>query len=427
MTIKEFHTLLGRNIKVFSQCKEKVLGKFLEMMVRGILEAKSILLADIARALEPTSLTSSRHIFKRLDRNLGKLDVTGVKRKAQAKQCALIDNETFILFDPTEVIKPYGKKFEAISHVADGSDGRKSKPGYHVNACVALKGNELIPLEWEPYSSAAEQFVSENDEVLQTIDHIAHRSRGRGIFVLDRGFDRFAIIRHMHQLSVSFIIRMMKLRHYRVVTSTGVSTSMQRHEVFKHPGATIVRTRCDVRVHKVLQKRPFTIRAHRVLLSEDIDSPRPLTLIRAKNKSLMTIYLLTNLEDITQESIVSIFEGYLARWKVEEFIRFVKQTYHAERFMVRDLGRIKNLHAILFLALVILMRTVEQQHLFSKIKALIIKHAKRVFPIPQNMKFFFYTFADGVAELMKRITKPLLNLWSIKQKRQLALPIVCST
>jgi hypothetical protein len=47
--------------------------------------------------------------------------VIGVKERVQAKQIGLLDNETFIYFDPTDVVKKYGKEFEAIARVADGS------------------------------------------------------------------------------------------------------------------------------------------------------------------------------------------------------------------------------------------------------------------------------------------------------------------
>jgi hypothetical protein len=423
MTIKEYNACIDRIIKLFTRTNQKVLNKFLEMMVRGILQAKSIRLADIARALETTSLTTTRHIFKRLDRNLGQWNLDAIKQKAQAKQCSLIDDETLIIFDPSDVIKPYGKRFEAMAQVADGSDDHKPKPGYPVNVCIAIKGDEVIPLEWQPYSSASEEFISENDELLRTIDTVTHLSHRRGIFVLDRGFDRFAIIRHLQQSTVSFIIRMKMLRHFRPITANGLLPNMPRQEVFKRARPKKTQAWLDIRVKKRLTKRRFSIQAVPVRLSQNIDSPRQLVLVKAASKGIMTLYLLTNLENITRESMVTVVESYLARWKIEEFIRFVKQSYKAEGFRVRDLGRIKNLHTILFLAVIVLSRVMDQKSKFSESRSILETHARRAFPIPQKMKFFFYMFADGLAHLLEKITKPLLNLWSVRQSRQLLLPL----
>ena len=418
MTLKDFNARITSCIKLFTKVNEKVFSKFLQDTVRGILLSKSICVADMARSLESMSATTAKHIYKRLDRNLGEWDVNEVKERVQAKQIGLLDEETFIYFDPTEVVKEYGDEFEAIGQVADGSDDYRVKPGYHVNVCVGLKGSEIIPLELNLYSSAQEAFDSQNQEWLSPIETIVHRSKKKGIFVMDRGFDRYAIIRHLHELSVNFIIRMGENRHYRPI---GLGhRHYSRQELIERFSTVKTKVLMDVRIKKKLVKKLFTISAAPVTLLERIDSSRSLTLICAKASS-MTLYFLTNVEEINAESLVNILEAYLNRWKVDEFIRFLKQQYKAEEFKVRSLGRIKNLFALLFIALVVLTRISELDTTFSKAKAILIRYAKRVFKIPQKMRFFLYTLADGLSEVLKKITKPLLQLWTTKPKYQLSL------
>lgn len=423
MTLKELNARVGAYIKVFTKVKEKVLAKFLEEAVLGVLLSKSICIADIARSLETRSETTSRHIFKRLDRNIGQWDVLPIKEKVQAKQIAMIDEETFIYFDPSEAIKEYGDKFEAIGFVADGSDEHKIKKGYHINACIGMKGSEIIPLEWEIYSSREEDFESQNEEYLEQIETISHYSKCKGTFVMDREFDRFAIIRHMQELSINFIIRMKENRLYKPV----YAPSGERHkrynrwQMIEYFGTTKAKAWLDIRIKKKLVKKMFTIEAAPVVLLEKIDSQRTLTLVRAMATDKLTLYFLTNLEEITPESLANIVEAYLNRWKVDEFIRFVKQEYKAESFKVRSLGRIKNLFALLFIATVVLTRISELNTTFSKTKALLIKHAKRVFRIPQKMRFFLYTLADGLSEVLKKITKTIIRLWHAPPKYQLKL------
>ena len=180
----------------------------------------------------------------------------------------------------------------------------------------------------------------------------------------------------------------------------------------------------DLRVKKKLSKKLFTIQAVPVELEGGtIDSPHPLYLVEAKTAGLF-LYLLTHRQDITPESLSQIVHDYLSRWKIEEFIRFVKQQYGAEKFLVRDLGRIKNLFALLFMALVILTRLGEFPLKFSKTRALLIKESKRVFKIPQKLRFFLYTIAEGLSQLLKKLPKSVRQLFDPPRKNQLCLPLV---
>lgn len=413
MMLKELSTRLDRSVAVFTRCGSRVLQKFLIDMVRGILKAQSVQLASIARNLVSEHRTSARHLFKRLDRNLGFYDVTPIQRQVQQKQSALIDDNTLIYFDPSDLIKPYAQKMEAISRVADGSDNRQIKNGYPLLACVALKENELIPLEWEPYSYRSEDFESENEVWLQPIRSLAHRSKQKGTWVLDRGFDRFAILLQLAELGLSFIVRMMELRHYHIPGKPGQTYTREAIMRF----ATVrAKAYLDLRVKKKLTKKLFTIEAVPVeLAGGKINSAHPLYLIRAQANDLV-LFLLTHRLEINQETLSQIAQDYLSRWKIEEFIRFVKQQYGAEKFLVRDLGRIKNLFHLLFITLVILTRMGEFPLKFSKTRALLIREAKRVFKIPQKMRFFLYTLAEGLSQLLKKLPKSLTQLWKLPPK-----------
>ncbi|MBI4197243.1 MAG: transposase [Deltaproteobacteria bacterium] len=351
MTLKELSARLDRSVAVFTRCRSRVLQKFLIDMVRGILKAQSVQLASIARGLISDHQTTARHLFKRLDRNLGDYDVRPIQQSVQNKQSALIDDNTLIYFDPSDLIKPFAKKMEALSHVADGSDEHRIKNGYPLLACIALKEAE-------------------------------------------------------HGLP--FIVRMMELRHYHLPGKPGQTYT---REAIIQLATVRAKAYLDLRINKRLAKKLFAIQAVPVELEGGkIDSPHPLYLIGAKTSGL-TLYLLTHCQEISPESLSQIVQDYLSRWKVEEFIRFVKQQYRAEKFLVRDLGRIKNLFHLLFISLVILTRMGEFPLKFSKTRALLIKEAKRVFKIPQKMRFFLYTLAEGLSQLLKKLPKSITQLW----------------
>lgn len=76
--------------------------------------------------------------------------------------------------------------------------------------------------------------------------------------------------------------------------------------------------------------------------------------------------------------MAKIVQDYLNRWKVEEYIRFIKQQYNAERFQVLSLGRIKNFFHLLYMA---------------------------------KDEVSLYSLADGLAEVLRISPKRVKQIW----------------
>ena len=78
----------------------------------------------------------------------------------------------------TDVIKPYARKIDYLARVRDGS-AKILGNGYWCCQVVVLErvGAEVMPLDQELYSQEAPGFVSENDEILKSIDP-AHEPQG---------------------------------------------------------------------------------------------------------------------------------------------------------------------------------------------------------------------------------------------------------
>jgi IS4 transposase len=189
------------------------------------------------------------------------------------------------------------------------------------------------------------------------------------------------------ELGLKFIVRLTELRHY-YPKGYDLQT-FTRQEIIAKYTQIKTRTFLDIRIKKRLTKKCFIIRAAQVeLTNKSIDSENSLWLIRAWASDALTLYLLTDIQDINEESLVFIMQIYLNRWKIEEFIRFVKQEYHAESFLVRDLGRIRNLFNILFISLVVLTRLSEFHLNFSRLRSTFIRYAKRMFKLPPKNEIF---------------------------------------
>ena len=124
----------------------------------------------------------------------------------------------------------------------------------------------------------------------------------------------------------------------------------------------------------------------------------PLYLVVVRGFGQEPMMLLTNLRVTkSRKSIWGIIESYLTRWRIEETIRFIKQSYQVEDIRLLTYHRLQNMIAILtvvaFFAMVYL-------GLKTKLRVLsrhVMGAAKRLFGIPD---FHFYALADGIREFL---------------------------
>ncbi|MFH1942803.1 MAG: transposase [bacterium] len=108
--------------------------------------------------------------------------------------------------------------------------------------------------------------------------------------------------------------------------------------------------------------------------------------------------LLTDLQVTkSRKNLWRIIESYLTRWRIEETIRFMKQSYQVEDIRLLTYQRLQNMMAILtavsYFAMVYL-------GLRTKLRVLaryVMGAARRLFGIPD---FHFYALADGIREYL---------------------------
>ncbi len=87
-----------------------------------------------------------------------------------------------------------------------------------VFGCVKLfgadvHGDKIVPLYGGLYSHAADDFVSENTQLLKAIDLVTRMTGGRGIIAIDRGWDRYKILKPLLRRELRFVIRQKGDRH----------------------------------------------------------------------------------------------------------------------------------------------------------------------------------------------------------------------
>jgi hypothetical protein len=95
--------------------------------------------------------------------------------------------------------------------------------------------------------------------------------------------------------------------------------------------------------------------------------------------------------------------AYLTRWRIEEAIRFTKQSYDLEDIRVLTYDRLRNLvvlvNAVAFFTAVVLGTRIKLEILATHL----VTAAKRLFGIPN---FRLYALADGIREVCARSPRP---------------------
>ena len=191
----------------------KVVGRFMEEMLYGILCQQSVHVSQIARALnEPIRPIKT---VNRLCRQLGRLGLERTLMENLIEEGAPhIKRDTLLVIDPSDISKKYAKKMEYLAKVRDGSE-KKLSNGYWTMRVIGaeLQRVKIIPLYEHLYSQDAPDFESENKEILKGVDCVRRQLADRGIWVMDRGGDRRKLFHPFLDRGMRSIIRLQGDRH----------------------------------------------------------------------------------------------------------------------------------------------------------------------------------------------------------------------
>ena len=101
-----------------------------------------------------------------------------------------------------------------------------------------------------------------------------------------------------------------------------------------------------------------------------------------------------------------IVEAYITRWRVEETIRFIKQSYDIEDIRVLTYDRLKNMAVLVMAAsffAAVWLGTTTRMNIFAMHT---MNAAKRLFGIPD---FRYYAVVDCIKTIFRRIGKEPLH------------------
>jgi len=367
----------------------KVARRFLAEVIYGIQARQSVHLTKIARALgEKIPLKKTQY---RLSRQLGRDDLRrrvlqGLLRMGAQR----VEKKTLLIMDISDIRKKYARKMEHLACVRDGSENTLAN-GYWTLSVVGaeVETTSVVPLYGSLYSQESPDFLSENLEIRQAIRKVSQATEKKGIWILDRGGDRDDIFDNLLNDRLSFIVRLKKTRDL-----------ISKRQ--KQPVLDLALT-CPLPYAERIVKQEkgketiYDLRFGARAVSLPGRS-EPLTLVVIRGFGEEPMMLLTDLRVTrSRKSLWKILQSYLTRWRIEETIRFIKQSYQVEDIRLLTYHRLQNMMAIVtavaYFAMVYL-------GLRTKLRVLarhVMGAARRLFGIPD---FHFYALADGIREYL---------------------------
>jgi len=176
--------------KSLVSANKRVESKFVAQAIYGMLKSKSVILKNIATALNEPVRT--KNTIDRLSQNLQRKLSPETHANYIRKMLGALGKEPVILVDDSDTIKPHGEKFEALGEVRDGSSkDKKIEKGYIVTEMVGLTANNKQPVSLfsHIHSSRQDAYKSTNHVLFTGLDQIIAALKTTATFVFDRGYD----------------------------------------------------------------------------------------------------------------------------------------------------------------------------------------------------------------------------------------------
>lgn len=364
--------------------------RFVSDMIYGLLRSGSVTLKDIGAALnEDIRIINT---IDRLSQHLSKPLSKQIAMNYTKRMMSKLDHDPIFLVDDSEIIKPYGKAFEALGRVRDGSDPKHDiKPGYMVTEIVGLTKREKQPVSFysQIHSSAEEGYVSANQVLYEGLNSVLSHIRAdqRPTFIFDRGYDANDLFQFMynHEKKPYYIIRLTQKRKLKV----------GKHWISAPDLAA-------ARKGKIRTELTFWDASHSRMINQTVYISHlktritaggfPVFLVLVYGLSDTPMMLATNRPIYNKLDVQKIVWHYMSRWRIEEYFRFKKQHFDFENIRVRSLQSLNNLNQLLGYAIA-LVGILADKKSYSAFTGRLIVNAKA---LRENISFFYYQIALGL-------------------------------
>lgn len=390
----------------------KVVRRFIAESLYGIQARQSVRLTEVARALEEK--IPLRKTQYRLCRQLGRWGLwSKITHSLLRMGSSRVKEDTLLVMDLSDVAKRYAQKMEYMARVWDGSEGAVAH-GYWTCHVVGAEVGEmaLTPLYGRLFSQRGPDFRSENTEICKAISLVSRYTEKRGIWVLDRGGDNREIINYFLGEKLEFILRSKGQRHliYRGKKDSVKNVALEcplpyMERVVREEGK-------KERIYFVeFGMRPVKLPGRKEQLY--------LVVVRGFGQEPMM--LLTNQPvKRSRKSVWRIVESYITRWRIEETLRFIKQSYNLEDIRLLTYHRLQNMMALVLAVSYFAMVYLGMKTKLRVLARHVLTAARRLFGIPD---FRFYALSDGIRELLFKRQKGLESFTKMVKSETLQMKL----
>ena len=304
--------------------------------------------------------------------------------------CLSIKDDTPIILDLSDIAKPFAKKMDYLATVRDGSSGQLVNGYWLVELYASLSHKNPVPVLLEPFSHEEPYSPGQNPVVLNAVHKIFELTNKRGVLVVDRGFDGWAMFEDWLDNKYRFVARLVGNRHLLRFYGGSEQWLPIRADQLAD------RTPTGHRFHKLIKRHgKATLRITQIgwvkvrLPGRDEDLTLIVSRLAGVDKPMM---LLTNLPVENPKDAKAVLRFYIRRWECEEGIRFLKCQVNLERIRTFRWSAICRLVLLSVLVMIYLGWLVEEHPYICNRLAYLSQ------PLPDKPDFLAYRMLTGLAE-----------------------------
>lgn len=391
---------LSSNLNDFLKKTSKKLSlpdkKFLRDSFIGLLRACQPVVCQMARHL-PHQRTKFLSRLDRLEKHLVKDSNFDNQLKDVLPEVWLpqFKDDTPIILDLSDIAKPLARKMDYLATVRDGSTGELVNGYWLLEMYASLSYKNPVPILLEPFSHQEPDSPGQNPVVLKAVHKVFELTGGRGVLIIDRGFDAGIMFEDWLDNKYRFVARLVGKRHL-LWFSGGFEQQSNRQWVRIQSWLLAEKTPTPYYFSKAIKRHGKVIlRLSQVgwvkvrLPGRQEDLTLVVSRIAGEDTPLM---LLTNLPVENADDARRILRYYLRRWECEEAIRFLKSQVHLERIRAFRWSAIRRLVLLAALVMIYLGWIVES-HL--ELCEQLIRFGQ---PLPREVAFLPYRLLTGITE-----------------------------
>jgi len=396
---------INEYMKDYTDVLDKPRRKYMRDMILGSIRSNSLILSQIAQKVQQITdkCANSHQTEKRLSYNLNSekwsiMEMRGIHYQSIPEY---VTDDTLIIFDLSDIQKPYGVELPDLKDVYDGSTGDIGL-GYHlVSALLRLNKRMILPLWLDSFSTDEVGFKSQNVEIMDVVKSIFSVTGYRGILVFDSYLDIGHIFADLLDMHIRFLIRLKGNRMLNFQTGKAIVDDKMKTQELRYS------TKIPVKKPRLNGKKYWKLSYdyYPVTLPARNDEQLYLVVVHREGKS-EPIYLLTSVSISCAQDALRWVKGYFSRWGIEDTFRFWKQRFGLEDIRTTDIDNFKKLLwiavvAFAFMTIYLLTDLKLRRELIS------LTHRSR---LAKGVAFLYYRLQKGVDKLFEVFSPDILEM-----------------